>query len=371
MKPEIATISREETSSPHAQEVEFALILARMINTVKQDPAQLRLTVYEFARSKLESSISWADEEEHKRLLGALEVAIKGVEQFSLRADLSEQLQAPDQSAPLALGLGRANGPVAVIATEPSVYTDVNWQPSPPQNAKPNSHRAVRWLGRIAGGGLLIGAFAAVLYSQRGFPPPAPVASAPQAAVPVETPPVSQSPPAFPVPTDYGVYVLNDGKLGELDALSILVPDKRVALSTPISQASRTILPDGHAKFVAFRRDLAGNAPDRVDVRVVAQVVRALAFDAKGKASYSPVSNEWSIRNIAYEFRVRPIPGNSEMLLIQPERADFTLPPGRYVLALKNQGYDFTVAGEVTDRSGCLERTDASNGTFYSDCPGP
>ena len=53
MKPEIVTIDHDEESSPHAQEVEFALILARMINTAKQDPAQLRFTVYEFARSKL------------------------------------------------------------------------------------------------------------------------------------------------------------------------------------------------------------------------------------------------------------------------------------------------------------------------------
>ena len=100
MKSEITTIDHDENSSPHAQEVEFALILARMINTVKQDPTQLRFTVYEFARSKLEDSISWADEEERKRLLGALEVAIKGVEQFSVRDDQSERLQPPEQSLP-------------------------------------------------------------------------------------------------------------------------------------------------------------------------------------------------------------------------------------------------------------------------------
>jgi hypothetical protein len=53
---------------------------------------------------------------------------------------------------------------------------------------------------------------------------------------------------------------------------------------------------------------------------------------------------------------------------VQAENPDFVLPAGRYVLALKNQGYDFTVAGKVTDPSQCLERTDAANGTFYSDC---
>ena len=139
-------------------------------------------------------------------------------------------------------------------------------------------------------------------------------------------------------------------------------------MSTPISQPSSTTLPDGKPKFVVFRRDLAGSAPDRMDVRVVARVMRVLTFNAKGKASFAPVSDAWNIRNLSYPFKVRPIAGNPEMLLVQAEKADFALPPGRYVLVLKNQGYDFTIAGKVTDPSQCLERTDAANGEFYSDC---
>jgi len=142
-------------------------------------------------------------------------------------------------------------------------------------------------------------------------------------------------------------------------------------MSTPVSQPSRTTIPDGKAKFVVFRRDLAGSAPDRMEVRVVARVVRALTFDAKGKASFVPVSDAWNIRNVSYEFRVRPLPGNTEMLMVQPADANFELPAGRYVLALRNQGYDFTVAGKVTDPSQCLERTDAANGAFFSDCQKP
>jgi hypothetical protein len=146
------------------------------------------------------------------------------------------------------------------------------------------------------------------------------------------------------------------------------VPDKRVAISTPVNQLSRTTLPDGKTKFVVFRRDLAGDALDRIEVRVVARVMRAATFDAKGKPNFSPVSDAWNIRNLSYEFRVRPIAGNPEMVLAQPKDSDFTLPAGRYVLALKNQGYDFTVAGKVTDPSQCLERIDAANGSFYSVC---
>ena len=88
----------------------------------------------------------------------------------------------------------------------------------------------------------------------------------------------------------------------------------------------------------------------------------------RGKATYSPVSDEWSIRNTSFEFRVRPIAANPEMLLNPAENPYFVLPAGRYVLALKNQAFDFTIAGKATDPAQCLERTDAANGTFYSDC---
>jgi hypothetical protein len=201
--------------------------------------------------------------------------------------------------------------------------------------------------------------------------PSAPDASQ-QGSVPAEVKPSAPSPLPFPVPTDYGIYALSsDGALSELSLLPERVPDKRIAMSTPVSQASLTSIPDGKAKFILYRRDLAGNAPERVDVRVVARVVRALVFDAKGKPSYKPISDAWSIRNKTYEFRVRPVPRNPEMLLVQPENADFVLPPGRYVLVLKDQGYDFTVAGTVTDLAQCLERTDAANGEFYSECQKP
>ena len=101
---------------------------------------------------------------------------------------------------------------------------------------------------------------------------------------------------------------------------------------------------------------------------MVARVMRALTFDAKGKPTFSPISEAWNIRNVSYEFRVRPIAGNPEMLLVQSDKADFTLPAGRYVLVLRDQGYDFTVAGKVTEPSQCVERTEAANGTFYSEC---
>ena len=79
----------------------------------------------------------------------------------------------------------------------------------------------------------------------------------------------------IPIPSAYGIYAVTNGKLAEIDVLPIKVPDQRIAISTPISTPSRAHLPIGQLQFVVFRRDLASDAPDRVAVRVVAQVVRS------------------------------------------------------------------------------------------------
>ena len=387
MKPEFPAIDQDKKVSPHAQEVEFALILSRMINTVKEDPVQLRLSIYEFARARLQIDTSWADETERGRFSAALETAIQGVEQFSSRRDEKERLQPPTPQ--LALGGSPAEPPATSMVTihqvnsapKSVVLKEVYSRPEAESIAQAQTRVLLSTLARFAIGILLFGTVAGLaIYSQRTSllgtsaraPSPATLVAKPAIPDPAQqslvTGAVSQGSLPFPLPTDYGVYALNDAKLSELNLLQEQVPDKRIAMSTPINQSSRTTLPDGKARFVVFRRDLVGSAPDRIEVRVVARVVRALTFDAKGKASFTPVSDAWNIRNLSYEFRVRPISGNPEMLMVQAENPDFVLPAGRYVLALKNQGYDFTVAGKVTDPSQCLERTDAANGTFYSDC---
>ncbi len=389
MKPEFPAIDQDKTVSPHAQEVEFALILSRMINTVKEDPVQLRLSIYEFARARLQIDTSWAEEAERERFSAALETAIQGVEQFSARRDEKERLQPPTPSPQIALGASPAEPPATSMVTihqvnsapKSVVLKEVYARPEAESIAQAQTRVLLSTLARFAIGILLFGTVAGLaIYSQRTSllgtsaraPSPATLVAKPAIPDPAQqslvTGAVSQGALPFPLPTDYGVYALNDAKLSELNVLQEQVPDKRIAMSTPINQSSRTTLPDGKARFVVFRRDLVGSAPDRIEVRVVARVVRALTFDAKGKASFTPVSDAWNIRNLSSEFRVRPISGNPEMLMVQAENPDFVLPAGRYVLVLKNQGYDFTVAGKVTDPSQCLERTDAANGTFYSDC---
>lgn len=389
MKPEFPKIDQEKAVSPHAQEIEYALILSKMINSMKDDPAQLRSMVYEFARARLKIEASWADRSERNRLLSALETAIEGVEAFSVRRE--EQDLLPNFSGQSA---GAIAGPPSMELTTVGAVT-----PAPQDvvlTSRPYRHPEVQTVVEIRSrsfasmwvpyclAGLLLAAFASVAYYRESIPllGDALNVARPTVSKPIVQPTVeaagqqsqavatAAAPPAlpFPVPTDYGVYALHGGVLSELSRLAEQVPDKRISVSTPVNQPSRTTIPDGKARFILFRRDLVGNAPERIDVRVVARIVRVLAFDSKGKPSLSPVSDAWNIRNQSYEFRVRPIAGNPEMLMVQPENPDFVLPAGRYVLALRDQGYDFTVAGEVTDLAHCLERTDAANGAFYSQC---
>ena len=171
-----------------------------------------------------------------------------------------------------------------------------------------------------------------------------------------------------PIPTEYGTYIVTNGQLTELEQLPIRVPDPRVAISAEISMPSRTHLSMGQFEFVVFRRDLMNNAPDRVSVRLVARVKRALSFDSGGHAKTTNVEQSWVIRGNSYQMRVAPLADNPEMVVIRSDPADFVFPAGRYALVLKGVGYDFTVDGPQTDVAHCLERTDALNAPIYSEC---
>jgi hypothetical protein len=403
MKPEFPKVEQDRMVSPHAQEIEYALTLQRIISTVKDDPAQLRLTVYEFARARLKIDTSWTEESERQRLLEALETAIQGVEEFSARREQRERIPSNPSAQ-----IGQAAPPVVSASTTVATVGPLNPAPEDillPERAylRPGVQPVVEVVRTQSPGSMLAGFCAGVLvlaviaglayYKAQlpGFderfsqaisptvarhvaPPSTAEISSPSSAPAVDAKAAAASspgPPPFPLPSDYGIYALSNGALTELTVLPERVPDKRIAMSTPVTQPSRTTVADGRTRFVLFRRDLAENAPDRVEVRVVARVVRALTFDAKGRPSFSPVTDAWNIRNLAYELRVRPIAGNPEMLLVQSDKADFVLPAGRYALVVKDRGYDFTVAGNVTDVAQCLERTDAANGEFYSECQKP
>lgn len=172
----------------------------------------------------------------------------------------------------------------------------------------------------------------------------------------------------FPLPSVYGVYAVSAGKLYELEQLAMRVPDPRVRISAMISDPSHVTVPDGKLNFVIFRRDLVASAPIDVFVRVIAQVRREMKFNGDRPPTITKVDGDWAVRSKSYEFRVAPLADNPEMIVLRAAAPDLALPPGRYALVLGGQGFDFVVAGRVTDTAHCLESSDVIGGSVYSEC---
>ena len=365
--------------------IDFAIVLARTIADADKDPAQLRNVVYQLARVKLQQEAAQRDlpvsplEMEH--LTSALETAIDRVETMSLKHDNPRVLQSGADDSDV-------NGRDIVIAQPRKTNALPTFlRRDPFVGISRRDARPSRWPQR---GPLLRTAIVITLaltvcvlldrhFGVFGRFAPAPVALAVQNKTPtvvqasrkgLEPSPESLSSQSagFPLPNVYGVYAVNDGQLHELEPLVGRVPDQRVFMSTPIRTASRTTLPDGRIAFIVYRRDVASSAPDRVTVRVIAKVMRAMTFDTTGQAKTTDVEDSWTIRNLSYEFRVAPLSEGSEMLVLRPENPDFLFPAGRYGLVIKGQAYDFTVAGPITEAAQCLENVKAANGTFYSEC---
>jgi hypothetical protein len=381
-------------------EINFSLSLSAAIEAIKNDPAQLRQLVYELARVHLRRR-AWQNNPpigiwDATLLTRRLEVAIEHVEAFSARQDELRSLQA---LARLIEGIDRncqdsaqiEHSGVVVVSPQSSLVP-LSLPPrvrvAPMMTARLHSTRRQLWprmapLARAVAVGLfLLATFVAAdryygLLEQKSLPAPEATLPATPYDASAKLLPARQeqhvvdqsSSPAVPLPTVYGVYAISNGALYELEALMGRVPEK-VFMSSPINIASHTVVPDGHILFIVFRSDFASNAPDRVTVRAIAKIKRAMSFNA-GKPSVTPIEDAWAVRNVAYDFRVAPVAGRSDMLVLQPDQSDFVLTPGRYGLILKGQAYDFTVAGQVSDLAHCLERVEAANGSFYSECKTP
>lgn len=173
---------------------------------------------------------------------------------------------------------------------------------------------------------------------------------------------------AVQLPTAYGIYAASDGNLIRLESMRMRVPDPRIAIPSVITKPSQVVLPDGQISFVAYQRDLAEMVPDGAYLRVVAKVARDLHYSDSGKPLVGRVADMWAIRAISIELKVTPVAGNREMVLIRPERSHLPVSPGRYMLVFNKQVYDFTIDGQTTDRSHCLERSETLDGTIYSEC---
>jgi hypothetical protein len=378
-----------------APEVDFALVLSRVIASAEEDPSQLRNIIYELARIKLREEISRRSPSSNSlctRDLGvALESAIGRVETIHSKHDSLEAIQSLDRLADISDIKAQAPGRI-VHHEAVRVYE----HPLPSFLIRETPTRNTRnpaWLPGAAP--LLRGAMVAILavavcvvldhqfglFGSRASQALTPVvhriekiakvapaeASRQSSTSSTTTVPLQYS--GVALPSVYGIYSISAGRLHELEPLAIgRVPDQRVFMSTPIKTRSRTVLPDGRTEFLIYRRDIANNAPDRITVRVIAKVQRAMTFNTTRQVSTTDVEDSWTIRNVSYDFRVAPLGDSSEMLVVRPEKDEFVLPAGRYALVVKGQAYDFTVAGPITEAAQCLERIDAANGTFYSEC---
>ncbi|WFU30357.1 hypothetical protein QA635_27685 [Bradyrhizobium brasilense] len=371
---------------PAHPEVEFALVLARTIDSVSADPQQLRSAVYELARQKLQQ-LAHEDPAEKQRLMQALEVAIEGVEAHT-KSNVIEKFEVPPARAlPAFL---EAAGAARRIEASPRIDAEAAFvttldrvEPAAvARGPRWSSSAPLRYVVMLAFFGLIA---AVVLLQQRGVSLAAaramiagtlasapPEAQRPAVVAAVPAPAAAAEPPAprRPLPTAYGVYAESDGKLYELQLIQGRAPDPRVAISAAITRPSETTLPDGHLRFIVFRREGAGGASDPIDVRLIAHVSQQTTFDATGKPVVSPGDDSWVIRNISIPFRAAPLKDDPQMFEILP-RDDAPLAPGRYALILKAQAYDFTVEGAVTDKRHCLQRLAAANGVFYSECEKP
>ena len=390
-------------------------VLARMVSAVSEDHAQLRTLIYEFARRKLRKDLFRQFEDgdwpEIERQVSTLEAAIGQIEadfsntvprltfetdqpSASIHEDLApstlplqpisqKELMVGDYSG---RGLPRFLSPTAYDIDYPKTITTVTEHDGRSVGGRvdkflgSNLWRTIELIVAVVLGVAVYVAIAgqsalSLLHShQLGRAASTTEQSASLTNKPPET--VSKAPPRsgisdIPLPTAYGVYVLSNGKLTALDLLPIKVPDPRIAISASISTPSQAHLPPGQLQFIVYRRDLTNDAPDRVSVRAVAQVMRALTFAPGGKATYINVEPTWIVRSNSYQMSVAPAADSPEMVVIRPDRADFAFPPGRYALVLKKEAYDFTVDGAIHDRAHCLERTDALGGGVYSECPNP
>jgi len=375
----------QDAASTSSVEVEFALVLSRMIDSVKNDPEHLRSTIYELARYKLRDQFGSDNAVDMRQLSKSLEVAVQGVEAFVAKNDRVEAwLGKPALGPPTPRILAVASALHEGVSLQHEAVVEAGFEPtSSMPRRKPRF--AAPWRFALVIAMVLVVVFAVkqrvieIDTLQKGIiqfvglpstspPKPTQVASFRERAAAFD----SLDPPSPLTPTTYGIYAISGDKLYELDMLPGRAPDIRVAVSAAILTPSRTTLPDGHIKFIVYRRDSAVSAVDRAEVRVIAKVTREITFDKSGKPAVMPkIDDTWVIRNVSIPFRTAPKRDNPDMYEIQGENPDSTLTPGRYALVLKGQAYDFSVAGTVMDPKQCLERLAATNGQFYSECQKP
>jgi hypothetical protein len=362
-----------EQPDPGSNEVQFALVIARMIETVQNSPEHMRQAVYDLARYKLQEQFTHADAD-IGRTQQALETAIRGVEEFSKQ---QFNIAAPPPVPQLADGTAATDDPPPGPGPSARPRPRLEISPEPVEVRKPR-HPLWPIIKRTAAILVVVGAvfvafrererLASLAQSPPKYERQAAAQPPAQAVADAPKPPPPKPNPLRP--TDYGVYAINNDSLAELQLLPGRPPDVRVAVSAALKVPSHTVLPNGHPRFIVFRRDAATNVADRAEVRIVARVAREFSAEAAGK-KLDDSDGTWVIRNVSFPFRSSPVTDNPETYELHSEDPALELTPGRYALILKSQAYDFSVEGKAVDARQCIERIVATSGTFYTDCKKP
>lgn len=365
--------SQEDPTDLPANQVQFALVISRMLDTVKDDAQARRQMVYDLARYKLQEQFTYADAKNIDQMKRALEVAIEEVEKFSRDEAPLERLPSQQLTSSKETGGVLVSGEATVLRS--GIGTSRSELPANPGPLLPVIKRTAAILLAVGAVILIVSQRDNIAALRRQISSQAPEIALstprPETTIAVAKPEMvtpAPPPPTRVLPTDYGIYALIDDKsLAELNATGVMAPDMRIAISPEFKKPDRPHLPNGRVKFIVFRRDAANVIPERVEVRVVAKIAREFSTDAAGKA-LGGGEDVGVIRNFAYPLRVSPIPGKPEMYELHTGDSGLELAPGHYVLSLGSQAYYFQVDGEITDPRQCLEKVVSGNGTFYAPC---
>ena len=370
--------NKHQHLAPSTAAPDFYSVLLRVIDSTRNDPAYLRSLIYELARSKLYREAFVADMRmsEVRQHLLALKSAIDRVEAIS-----------QEESIPLGEGLAPTVYNLDEIEPEIDQYSNpLSTRNKTPSLIEEMPQRSLYYLPgskwffarptlQMLGISVLVLTVSIGLYTgvggrvdlhrnsssisdvERNFE-----ATRPEAKQEIHN---QLQPP--PLPTNFGVYAVSEGRLNPLEPLQLKVPDQRVLIGPMITAPSQITLKDGNVTFIVYRRDLMFGVPDKVSVRVLARVAHSMTFNG-GKPVTNNVENAWVVRGKSYELSVSPIEQSQEMIAVRPESAGFVLPAGRYAIVFKGLAYDFSIGGEITEPAQCIERVEAANGIVYMEC---
>jgi len=317
--------------------------LARLIIPhAEHDPA-LRKRIYALARDRLQQQLGWdgnglnstASAKQLVALEGAIARIEANVETHNARRVSSFAANIPDRQVEI-IPPGQEFSPLPDSRYEIPAERKIRSASSP-----------MRWILPLIGAAAV--AVAVYIAVERAIYTVTPLPQGDEATM-------GKSPAGhrldLPLPNAYGVYALVGGSLRELEPLPFKFPDHGPAITRMLSSASKTQLSNGAIQFVAFKRELANNAPDTVMVRVVAHLK-----PGRSTGKQDTAADSWLVRNAAYEMKVAPVEDHPAIILIRPTDSAFVFSAGRYALMLKGTAYDFGVEGPITDPAQCVERS--------------